>query len=199
MTPREAVVLASVVQAYFPQQPISEYTPDALHELLEPYTLADCKAAILARAMRLQNSEGVKWCAPTDVYAEVRRERAKAIANDEALELPPHDPDDTALHIRLLAEARANAVENRHYQPTDLVRGNIGALGGPVRRVNELPSEQIAPHLSLARQAVKAALIERQTKPEPEPLLREDEYSREPVPPSDQIASECLPDQRSVR
>lgn len=186
MTPREAVMLTTVIQAYFPQQPISEYTPDALHELLEPYTLADCKAAVVARAMRLQQTEGTKWCAPTDVYAEVRRARHKAIA-DDVIPMPADlDPDDTAAYIRVIEAGRKALAEGRELpQPEGLTRRNLRELGGPVRRVNELPDEQVAPSLSLARQAAEAARIEAQAnaKPEPEPLLREDEYSREPEPP----------------
>lgn len=152
MSPREAVMLTSVVQAYFPSQPISEFTPDALHELLEPYSLVDCKAAVQARAMRLVNTEGVKWCAPTDVYAEVRRMRAKAIATDMDLELPPHDPDDPQDYIRALKESQQASLAGDPIQPTGLVRRSLRELGGPVRRVSELDAETNAAHAERTKQ-----------------------------------------------
>lgn len=152
MSPREAVMLTSVVQAYFPSQPISEFTPDALHELLEPYTLPDCKAAVQARAMRLVNTEGVKWCAPTDVYAEVRRMRAKAIATDMDLELPPHNPDDPLDYIRAMKESQQASLAGNPIQPEGLVRRSLRELGGPVRRVSELDAAANAAQADRARQ-----------------------------------------------
>jgi len=79
MIPTEAVALTRYMRAHFPQQPIDDYTADALSELLEPFPFADCRAAVLAIAER-----GEKWCAPTEVRAEVRRIRAKR------LEVHPH-------------------------------------------------------------------------------------------------------------
>lgn len=91
MTPTDAVRLAGYIRAHFPSQPIDDYTADALGELLEPYSLADCRAAVLRLAMRNHEGEAgrPKWCSPTDVYAEVRRERAKRIAEAGDLTPPP--------------------------------------------------------------------------------------------------------------
>lgn len=169
MTPREAVALATVVQSYFPSQPISEFTPDALHELLEPYALADCKAAIQARALRLINTEGVKWCAPTDVYAEVRRLRAKAIAEDMELELPPHNPDDPQDYIRALRQSREASLAGDPIEATGLVRRSLRELGGPVRRVNELDDQERTAHADKAKAARRVALAELAAAPAPEP------------------------------
>lgn len=169
MTPREAVALAAVVQAYFPSQPISEYTPDALHELLESYTFAESKAGILARAKRLMNTEGVKWCAPTDVYAEVRRLRAKAIAEDMELELPPHNPDDPQDYIRALRQSREASLAGEPIEPTGLVRRSIRELGGPVRRVNELDDQERTSHADRAKAARRVALDALAAAPAPEP------------------------------
>lgn len=169
MNPAEAVALTAVVQAYFPSQPISEFTPDALHELLEPYTLADCKNAVQARALRLTNTEGQKWCAPTDVYAEVRRMRAKAIAEDMELELPPHNPDDPQDYIRALKASRAAALAGDPVQPQELVRRSIRELGGPIRRVNELEDADRAKYAQALREQRAAGLHALADKPDPEP------------------------------
>jgi hypothetical protein len=96
------------MRAHFPSQPIDDYTADALGELLEPYTLADCRAAVLRLAKRNHESDvgRAKWCSPTDVYAEVRRDRAKRISEADPIELGDVDPDNTAAYIARLVEAR---------------------------------------------------------------------------------------------
>lgn len=116
--------------------------------------------------------ESREWIMPADIRVRVRRDRAKAIANDEALELPPHDPDDTALHQRLLVEARRMAAEGRTYEPQGLVRRSIRELGGPVRRVNELDDEARKDHITRSKEAHKVALTELAARPEPEPAPR---------------------------
>jgi len=92
MTPTEAVKLTGYIQAHFPSQPINDYTPDALSELLHHYPFADCRAAVLAISTR--GSERGAWCSPSDVAAEVRRIRTKRL-NDNPL--PPPPPDLTPL------------------------------------------------------------------------------------------------------
>lgn len=85
MTPREAVQLTGYLQAHFPSQPINEFTPDALSELLADYPMADCRRAVLNLANR-----GSEWCAPTAIAAEVKRIRGKRIA-DAGDPTPPPD------------------------------------------------------------------------------------------------------------
>lgn len=84
MTPLEAVKLTRYLRAHFPQQPIDEYTADALAETLAPCAPEDCRAAVLAIAER-----GEKWCAPTDVKAEVKRIRGRRIEAAGHLLIPP--------------------------------------------------------------------------------------------------------------
>lgn len=169
MTPREAVALATVVQAYFPSQPISEFGPEALCDLLAAYTFEDCKAAVKSRALRLTNTEGQKWCAPTDVYAEVRRMRAKAIAEDESLELPPHDPDNPRSYIQALIASREASLAGQPVEAEGLVRRNLRELGGPVRRVNELDDEDRTRHAERLRERRAVAELTEQPAPTPEP------------------------------
>lgn len=133
MTPTEAVRLAGYIRAHFPSQPIDDYTADALGELLQPYSLADCRAAVLRLAMR--NHEGdagrTKWCSPTDVYAEVRRERAKRIAEAEPVELGDLDPDDTAAYIERLVRSRDALAAGEYQDPVtgELVKHDVRELG----------------------------------------------------------------------
>ena len=47
MTPIEATQLSRYIGAHFPQQPIDEYTSEALAELLAPYPAADARTAVL--------------------------------------------------------------------------------------------------------------------------------------------------------
>jgi hypothetical protein len=74
MSPVESAALAKYIRAHFPQQPIDEYTAEALSELLADYSPADCRAAVLAIAKR-----GEKWCSPSEVAGEVKRIRGKRI------------------------------------------------------------------------------------------------------------------------
>lgn len=83
MTPSDSVALARYVRAHFPQQPIDEYTSEALLELLAEFDARDARTAVLTIAKR-----GEHWCAPTDILAGVRRIRAKRIS-DHAPLLPP--------------------------------------------------------------------------------------------------------------
>lgn len=99
MNPTEVVMLTGYLRAHFPSQPVDEYTTEALGELLEPFPAADCRAAVLRIAER-----GEKWCAPTEVRAEVKRIRGKRIA--EAGDLTP-PPDLTPLEtVAWMKDAR---------------------------------------------------------------------------------------------
>jgi hypothetical protein len=84
MNPTEVVMLTGYLRAHFPSQPVDEYTTEALGELLAPYPAADCRLAVLRIAER-----GEKWCAPTEVRAEVKRIRSKRIADAGDLTPPP--------------------------------------------------------------------------------------------------------------
>lgn len=115
MKPTEVVMLTGYLRAHFPSQPVDEFTAEALEELLAPYPATDCRAAVLAIAER-----GEKWCAPTDVKAEVKRIRAKRIA--AAVIEPPRDmdPDDTLAYRRFLREANRTAANGEHVDPAPL-------------------------------------------------------------------------------
>lgn len=176
MNPTEAAALLTVCAGIDNRKPSAE-TARLWASMLDGLPYAECEAAVIEHYR-----ESREWLMPADIRNRVRRHRAARITHDEALELPPHDPDDTAAHIAALTTARRAAADGRPIEAHGLVRRSIRELGGPVRRVNELDSELVAPRLSLARQAAEAARIEAQAaaKPDPEPLLRSEDHSREP-------------------
>ena len=73
MTPRETVILVRYVKALCPQQAIDEFTPDAWHDVLGDYDLADARAACVAVASRQP------FVAPAEIIAEVRRARNRTL------------------------------------------------------------------------------------------------------------------------
>jgi hypothetical protein len=81
--PTEVVGLTRYIRAHFPHQPIDEFTTEALEETLTDFPLTDCRAAVLNLAER-----GEEWCQPTAVKAEVKRIRAKRIADYGPIEPP---------------------------------------------------------------------------------------------------------------
>jgi hypothetical protein len=85
-TPTEAVALSKYIRAHFPQQPLDEYSAEALCELVGRYPVTDARAAVLAIADR-----GEHWCSPSDVRAEVKRIRGKRIEQHPPLTPPPGD------------------------------------------------------------------------------------------------------------
>lgn len=187
MTPTEAVALAGYTRAHFPSQPIDDYTSDALHELLAPYSLADCQAAVLALAMRTHDhADKSKWCSPTDIYAEVRRARADRLEN-AVIEPPPNaDPDDVAGYLQWLRnerEAIANGRPSAPPIPELRPHRSVVAELGHVKSVDEALAAPISKTRAAAIEARKAAQAAR--KPEPEPLLTTADHSREPEPGAD--------------
>lgn len=162
MTPVEAVALAGYTRAHFPSQPIDDYTADALAELLAPYSLADCQAAVLALAMRTHDHhERAKWCSPTDIYAEVRRARADRL--EGAVIEPPSnaDPDNVAGYLAWLRREREEIASGRpQVTPPALARPHRSVVGelGTVRSVDEA----LAGPISQARAAALAARTQTQ-------------------------------------
>lgn len=83
MTPKEAWSLTRYVAACCPQQAIDEYTPEAWHDLLGDLSFNDCRAAAATVARRQP------FVAPSEIRAEVRRDREERLARTP---LPPPDP-----------------------------------------------------------------------------------------------------------
>ena len=135
MKPTEATLLARYLKAHFPQQPVDEFTADALGELLEPYPADDCKLAVINLAER-----GEQWCSPTMVKAEVKRIRAKRIADYGPIEPPAGlDPDDVRGYQRWLGAITQQIADGEITAPPSIEqtvgRDVIGELGQAGREV----------------------------------------------------------------
>lgn len=136
MKPTEVVLLTGYLRAHFPSQPVDEFTTEALEEILAPFPAADCKRAILNIADR-----GEHWCAPTDVRKEVRRIRAKRVADYGPIEPPADlDPDNVVGYQRWLAAMHRGIADGTIVPPPAIEAGTrdvIAELGHIGRAVDE--------------------------------------------------------------
>jgi hypothetical protein len=122
-------MLTSYLRAHFPSQPVDEFTTEALEELLAPFPAADAKQAVLNLAER-----GEHWCSPTDVKAEVKRIRAKRIADYGPIEPPADlDPDNVVGYQRWLTAMHKGIADGTVRPPAAVEAGSgrdvIGELG----------------------------------------------------------------------
>lgn len=70
MTPEEAVILTRYVRAMYPNVKLDEFTPDAWHDALASYNLADARAAVVKHVRR-----GNAFISAGEIAAEVIRTR----------------------------------------------------------------------------------------------------------------------------
>ena len=136
MRPTEVVMLTGYLRAHFPSQPVDEYTTEALEELLAPYPAADCRRAVLNIAER-----GEHWCSPTDIKAEVRRIRAKRVADYGPIEPPAGlDPDDVRGYQRWLEAKTTGIADGTDTAPaiTAGTRRDMRAIEGVFRDANDV-------------------------------------------------------------
>lgn len=130
MTPTQAVELTGYIEAHFPSQPVNDYTADALSETLAAYPANDCRRAVLNIAER-----GEQWCAPTAVKAEVKRIRAKRVADYGPIEPPAGiDPDDVRGYQRWLGNMHREIADGTVTTPPMLEESrydvaDLGQLG----------------------------------------------------------------------
>lgn len=86
MTPDETVILARYVRALCPQQKFDEYTPDAWHDILGDYQLADARQAAASVARRQP------FVAPAEIAHEIAKIRSTR-THDFVYEPPAGDSD----------------------------------------------------------------------------------------------------------
>lgn len=108
MTPDQTLRLCRIVKALCPQQAMDEFTPDAWHLLLAPVRIEDARTAVETLGRRSA------FIAPAEIIAEVKRIRAKRLA-DTPLPDPPADmtPVETLAWLKVTRRSIADG------QPVD--------------------------------------------------------------------------------
>lgn len=114
MKPDEAVALCRFTAACCPSQKFDEYTPDAWGLLLEDVRFVDAKDAVTRMARKQP------WVSPAEIIAEVKKIRAKRIAEFGPI-IPPADldPDDTAAYREWWANVQ-KAIADGDLKPAEL-------------------------------------------------------------------------------
>ncbi|MGW4786149.1 zinc finger domain-containing protein [Streptomyces sp. NPDC004230] len=109
MNPSETVILARYVRALCPQQKFDEYTPDAWHDVLADYQLADARAAAAAVAKRQP------FVSPAEIIGEITRIRGDRATDFQGpglpAEVPDADPDDVHAYLAALRGQRTRAAD----------------------------------------------------------------------------------------
>jgi hypothetical protein len=116
MTPQEAVALCRFTAACCPSQKFDEYTADAWGLLLEDVRFVDAKEAVAAVARKQP------FVSPSEIRAEVKKIRAKRIAEFGAIPPPPAevlDPDNWRAFIEWQAETERRIADGE-LKPGDL-------------------------------------------------------------------------------
>lgn len=145
MNPNETVMLARYVKALCPQQKFDEYTPDAWHDVLADFALADARPAAAAVARRQP------FVSPSEIIAEIRKQRDERAADYQgpglSAEIPDADPDDVPAYLDAIRSQRVRAAEGlpmRRRPIAELVAGigrQVPAEVEAVKRPGPLGSE----------------------------------------------------------
>ncbi|MEU1309455.1 hypothetical protein ABZ419_11250 [Streptomyces cinnamoneus] len=104
MNEEETVMLARYVRALCPQQRFDEYTADAWHDLLSPYSLDEARAAVTRHI-----AAGNAFVAVGEIVTEIRKARNDRLDRHTEAEPPAGDLGDRTYKAALLAERRAIA------------------------------------------------------------------------------------------
>jgi hypothetical protein len=109
MTPDEVVVLARYVRALCPGQKFDEYTPDAWHDVLADFALADARAAAAVVARKQP------FVSPAEIIEEIRRIRDERASGYQgpglSADIPDADPDDVQAYLSALRGMRTKAAD----------------------------------------------------------------------------------------
>lgn len=164
MTPTECAALARYTRAHFPQQPIDEYTADALHELLVDYPPVDCRQAVLTIAER-----GEQWCPPTSIKAEVKRIRSKRIDAHPPVD-PPAGLTDAEERIWQVEKNRRIANGEAVAPTRELGTRDMSGIRGQLPAPPTVKREDVGADRKAAVERARVELHERRAVPVAEPL-----------------------------
>ena len=130
MSPEEAVALCRFTAACCPAQKFDEFTPDAWGLILADIRFEDAKVAVV------EIKRSSTWVDPSDIIAEVRKVRAKRIAEHGEI-VPPADldPDNVTEYVKWLRAAR-EAIGDGKPQPAvpELAKRDMRQLEGVFKR-----------------------------------------------------------------
>jgi hypothetical protein len=177
MTHAEAVLLCRYAKAACPQQAFDQYTPDAWSDLLGDLRFIDCQEALKSVVQRQP------FVSPAEIRAEVRKVRHKRIGDFGPMPDPPSglSPAESARWQRDIMRSIGDG-ELAPGLPAEIDKRDVVAeLESRGLRVNAIPVDKITSKAEVARQAARLAKSEKVAKPEPEPLVRDEDRSREPV------------------
>jgi len=104
MNPRDTVMFTRYVKAGCPQTKLDEYTTDAWHEFLAPYSLEEARAAVHRHV-----SQGNAFISIGEIVAAIRKARNDRLARHTEAEPPYGDLGDASYQAALLDERRAIA------------------------------------------------------------------------------------------
>lgn len=129
MTPDETVMLTRYVRAMCPQQRIDEYTPDAWHDVLRPYSLDEARTAIASHI-----SDGNAFISVGEIVGRIRQHRTNAAGDihgpGQPAEIPDADPDDVLSYLTAVRDQRNRAAAGQPLQrrPIAELTTNTGRL-----------------------------------------------------------------------
>ena len=130
MSPEEAVALCRFTAACCPAQKFDEFTPDAWGLILADIRFEDAKVAVV------EIKRSSTWVDPSDIIAEVRKVRAKRIAEHGEI-VPPADldPDNVIEYVKWLRAAR-EAIGDGNPPPAvpELAKRDMRQLEGVFKR-----------------------------------------------------------------
>lgn len=165
MNSQEVAALVRYVRATCPQQRIDEYTADAWHDVLYPFTLDEARTAIAAHV-----AAGNAFIAAGEIVTSIRRARSDRMARHT--DPTPHaDPDNVAAYQAELRATRT-AVATGQMQPAhhELTAGPMHPdVATRLRTLGTYVPRQVDDALDAYR-PVKAARREALTTGEPDAL-----------------------------
>lgn len=136
MTPDETVMLARYVRALCPQQKFDEFTPDAWHDVLEDFSLLECRSAAAEMARRQP------FVSPAEIIAVIRQRRGDNARDIQGpglpAAIPDADPDDVEAYLAAVREQRTKAALGLDLKPRPVAE----LLAGVGRQVPDEDDEE---------------------------------------------------------
>ncbi|MFE9372290.1 hypothetical protein ACFYM2_21320 [Streptomyces sp. NPDC006711] len=138
MTPEETVVLTRYVKALCPQQKFDEFTPDAWHDVLTAWPMAEARAAAAAVAGRQP------FVSPAEIIGEIWRQRGNRAADFQGpglpAEVPDADPDNVHAYLAALRAQRTKAADGIPLRRRPIAQ----FIAGLTDALPDMPGEEVA-------------------------------------------------------